>query len=268
MELLAAIGVPLSTLALLMLVAFVAGIIDGIAGGGGMLNLPALMLAGLDPVSAVATNKLQGTFGVASATRSFARAGLIDFRAMKPAVIAALIGSMLGAVGAQVIPSHYLRLIVPFLLIALALFVATSRKLSDAEAHQRLPMATFATAFAAPIGFYDGFFGPGGGTFYFIALVTLIGQGVTRAAGNAKLLNNASNVGALALYAVSGVVWWGVGITLGFASYAGAHVGAKLAMKKGAQLIKPLVVIVSLALAIRLLTGADHPVGAWLRSLF
>lgn len=268
MDILAGLGVPPATLMVLMLVAFAAGIIDGIAGGGGMLNVPALMLAGLDPVGAVATNKVQGTFGVAAATRSFARAGLIDFRAMRPAVIAAVTGAMLGAVGAQIIPSHYLRLIVPFLLIALALFVATSRKLTDAEAQQRVPMLTFAAGFAAPIGFYDGFFGPGGGTFYFIALVTLLGQGVTRAAGNAKLLNLASNAGSLALYAVSGVIWWGVGIALGVASYAGAHVGARLAMKKGAQLIKPLVIVVALALAVRLLTGADHPVGAWLRSLF
>lgn len=259
---------PYGTVALLMAVAFCAGIIDGIAGGGGMLNVPSLMLAGLDPVSAVATNKVQGTFGVFSATRSFARAGLIDFRAMKTPFLGSLFGAMLGAVAALSIPSDYLRLVVPFLLIGLALFVASSRKLTDAEAHQRLPMLAFSAAFAAPIGFYDGFFGPGGGTFFFIALVTLLGQGVTRAAGNAKLLNLASNAGSLAIYAFSGTVWWALGAALGVASYTGAHFGAKLAMKKGARLIKPLVVVVALALALRLLTSADHPVGAWLRTAF
>jgi uncharacterized membrane protein YfcA len=267
-DLTAIVGLAPETLALLMAVALCAGVIDGIAGGGGMLNVPSLMLAGLDPVSAVATNKLQGTFGVASAARSFARARLIDWRAMRLPFWFAVAGSMLGAVAAQIIPSDFLRLVVPFLLIALALFVATSRKLSDDAAHQRVSAVAFAAAFSAPIGFYDGFFGPGGGTFYFIALVTLLGQGVTRAAGNAKLLNLASNAGSLAVYAASGIIWWWVGVALGLCSYAGAGIGARLAMKKGAALIKPLVVIVAIALALRLLAAPDHPFGAWLRSLF
>lgn len=259
---------PLTHVLILMAVAFVAGVVDAIAGGGGMLNVPAMMLAGLPPVEAVATNKLQGTFGVASATRSYAAAGLIDFRAMRLPVLAAALGASAGAVAALVIPSLWLRTAVPFILFALAVFVLTSPKMSDNEVHARLDTRTYSASSAAPIGFYDGFFGPGGGTFFFISLVTLLGQGVTRAAGNAKLLNLASNAGAFALFAFSGAIWWKVGLALGAASFFGAKLGAKLAIRVGASLIRPLVVVVSVAMAIRLLVDPAHPVGLWLRSFF
>lgn len=259
---------PLTTVLGLLAIAFFAGIVDAIAGGGGMLNVPAMMLAGLDPVSAVATNKLQGTFGVTSAVRSYSRAGLIDWRSMRGLVAASAIGAALGAIVAQKVPSDGLRIAVPFLLIALAIFVATSPKLTDTEAHRRLSFSAFAVAFAVPIGFYDGFFGPGGGTFFFLALVTLLGQGVTRAAGNAKLLNLASNAGSLLLFAFSGKIWWVLGVALGLSAFAGAQVGAAQALKRGAALIKPVVVLMAIAMALRLLFDASHPVGGWLRGLF
>jgi len=252
------------TLAVLMSVSFVAAIIDAIAGGGGLLNVPALMLAGFNPVAAVATNKVQGLFAVLSASRTYARAGLIDARALLPAFIGAFVGSILGAISAQVVPLGLVRTVVPGLLIAVALFVAFSPKLSDAQSHQRLTPLAFAASFAAGIGFYDGIFGPGGGSFFFMALVSMLGFGVTRAAANAKFLNIASNGGAFLLFALSGQIYWALGLAQALASIAGARIGAGLALRRGAALIKPLVVVVCLIMAVRLMLDPSHPVGAWL----
>lgn len=256
---------PPETVLALAAVSFVAAIVDAVAGGGGLLNVPALMLAGLEPVSAVATNKLQGTFGVLSSTRTYARAGLIDLKAMRVPFLGSALGAALGAIAAQVVPSGALRTIVPFILIALALFIALSPKLTDAESRARLGLVAFAMAVASVIGFYDGFFGPGGGTFFFISLVVLLGQGVTRAAANAKLLNLASNAGALGLFAFSGHLYWALGLVLGLAAWMGARIGARAALRQGAGLIKPLVIIVSMLMALRLMLDAAHPVGQWLR---
>ncbi|MCA0423864.1 MAG: TSUP family transporter [Proteobacteria bacterium] len=256
---------PPESVLLLAAVSFVAAIVDSIAGGGGLLNVPAMMLAGLPPVSAVATNKLQGTFGVLSSARTYARAGLIDARAMRGSFIAAFVAAGIGAIAAQMIPSTLLRVIVPFILLGLALFVALSPKLTDSESRVRMAPLPYALAVAPPIAFYDGFFGPGGGTFFFITLVTLAGLGVTRAAANAKFLNVASNAGALALFAFSGHLYWALGLVLGLAAWFGARIGARAALSKGAALIKPLVIIVSSLMALRLLFDPTHPVGAWLR---
>ena len=255
---------PPETVAVLAAVSFVAAIVDSIAGGGGLLNVPAMMLAGLPPVAAVATNKLQGTFGVLSSTLTYARAGMIDMRGMRVPFLASAGGAAMGAIVAQIIPVTIVRTIVPFILIALALFVAFSPRLTDAESNARLGILPYALGFAASIGFYDGFFGPGGGTFFFITLILLAGQGVTRAAANAKFLNLASNAGALALFSISGHIYWALGLVLGIAAFAGAKIGANAALRRGAGLIKPLVVVVSTLMALRLMIDRSHPIGAWL----
>jgi len=255
-------GLELSIVLTLMVVSFIAAIIDSIAGGGGLLNVPSLMLAGLDPVSAVATNKLQGSFGVLSATRAYARAGLIDWRASLPAFVGSAVGAGFGAVMAQVVPLGALKTAVPFLLIGIALFILLSPKLSDAESRERVRPLVYAVTFAAIIGFYDGIFGPGGGTFFFITLVVLLGQGVTRAAANAKFLNLASNLGAFGLFAFSGRIAWALGLALGVAAVLGAQIGARAALRGGAGLIKPVVVAVSILMALRLMLDPAHPVGA------
>lgn len=259
-------SLPLATVAVLFAVSVLAAVIDSVAGGGGLLNVPALMLAGLDPVAAVGTNKIQGTFGAVSASRAYHLAGLIEARAMAPAFGAALIGGGLGAVSAQIVPLGLIRTAVPFLLIAIALFVALSPKLSDDATRARMALVPYALVGCLPIAFYDGIFGPGAGTFLFISLVALLGQGVTRAAGNAKFLNLGSNAGALTLFAAAGVVNWPLGLALGIGSIIGARIGARAALRQGARLIKPLVVCVAILMALRLMADPSHPVGLWLRS--
>ena len=245
--------ITVDLVALLMLAAFIAGVVDAIAGGGGLITLPALLLAGAPPVDALATNKLQGTFGAATATVAYARAGQVRLREQAGmALIAGLFGGA-GALGAHLIPADALRLIMPVILIAVALFFALKPGLDDTDRVRRIGAGVFAATLVPLIAAYDGFFGPGAGAFYMLGFVMLAGYGVLKATAHTKLLNFASNLGALTVFAWSGSMWWAVGLAMGLSQVAGAVVGARLAMRVGARLIKPLLVATSSAMALRLL---------------
>ena len=240
-------------LILLVGAAFAAGFVDAIAGGGGLITVPVLMLAGLPPAQALATNKVQGVFGAATAAVSYAAKGLVDLRSQWRS---ALIAGAAGAAGAALvswIPTDGLRLILPVVLIAIALFFALKPGLDDLDRTRRLTPLAFAIAIVPLIGFYDGLIGPGAGAFYMIGFVTLAGYGVLKATAHTKMLNFASNLGGLAAFALVGNPLWGLGICMGLARIAGAALGARLATRIGARLIKPLLVATSTILALRLI---------------
>lgn len=241
-----------------------AGVVDAIAGGGGLITLPALMLGGLDPVSAIATNKLQGTIGTASAAWRFARAGMLDLRsrAVWGLAGAAFAGSAVGAALLSVAPVEAMRTALPFLLVAVALYFAFGPKLSEVDAAARMSPTAFALGAAAPIGAYDGLFGPGAGSFYMIALVALAGAGAVKAVARTKLLNAASNLSGLIVFIASGHVVWAAGLAMAVGTIAGAQIGSGLALKHGVRLVRPLLIVVSLALAAKLMLDGTHPVGA------
>jgi hypothetical protein len=258
----------LPTLLALALVAVAAGCVDAIAGGGGLITVPALLLAGLDPVSAIATNKLQGTFGVGSATLAFARARLIDWRAAAPAALVAGASSVLGALCVRLLPRDVLEGLIPALLVAIALYFALSPKVGDADARARIPAAVFVGTVPVAVGFYDGLFGPGAGSFYMLGFVTLLGYGIVRATAHTKLLNLASNAGSLAFYALAGAVVWPAGLVMAGGALLGAQVGSRLAMRLGARIIRPLLVVVCCALALRLLSDPANPLRREVLRLF
>ncbi len=239
--------------AMLIGAAFVAGFVDSIAGGGGLITLPALMLAGIDPVSALATNKVQGAFGAATAAVSYARRGLVDFRHQIGAALLAFAAGLGGALLVSHIPTQGLRLVLPVVLIGIALFFALKPGLDDTDRARRLsPLAV--TSLVVPlIAFYDGLVGPGAGAFYMLGFVMLAGYGILKATAHTKLLNFASNVGALTAFALVAQPIWGLGLAMGLAQAAGAVLGARLAMRIGARVIKPLLVVTSTALALRLI---------------
>jgi uncharacterized membrane protein YfcA len=261
------LGVSLLAAAALVMAAFVAGFVDAIAGGGGLITVPALLLAGIPPVGAIATNKLQGTFGVASSTFSFYRAGRIDRQLLLPLFGAAFAGGVIGALIAHLAPTGLLRLVIPFLLIAIALYVAASPKLGDREGPGRMSLATFTGTVGLGIGIYDGVFGPGAGTFYLIGLIVLCGFGMMRAVAHTKLMNLASNLGALIFFLLAGHIYIVLGLMMGVTSAMGARLGVRASLHFGPRLVRPLVVIVALAMALRLMLDLQHPVGAWLRGL-
>ena len=260
---------PPETLLLFALSGVVSGTIDAIAGGGGLIALPVLLLGGLDPASAVATNKLQGTLGTATATARFARAGLLDFRAAETwgLTASAFAGSVIGALCIAFAPIDAMRVGLPFLLVAVALYFAFGPRMSEIGAAARLSPRAFALSAALPIGFYDGVFGPGAGSFYMIAIVGLAGLGATRAVARTKLLNLASNVASLLVFLAAGTIVWPAALAMAAGALVGARIGSALALKHGVRLVKPLLVVVSLALALRLMLDPGHPVGAALRAL-
>lgn len=246
-------------IAALAAISFFAGFVDSIAGGGGLLTVPALLLAGLSPAQALATNKVQGVFAAASATYAFGRKGLITWHKARGFAAMAFVSGITGALCVRFLPRSVLEILIPVLLIAIALYFALSRKMKDEDAHAR--MSSLAFGFTAPvaIGFYDGIFGPGAGSFYMLAFVTLLGYGVVRATAHTKLINLASNSGSLLLFAVTGAVLWPIGLVMAGASFLGAQVGSRLAMRLGTRLIRPLLVLVSAAMALRLLLDPANP---------
>ncbi|QCU72330.1 hypothetical protein E5843_01145 [Luteimonas yindakuii] len=255
----------LDILALLALAAFVAGTIDAMAGGGGLITIPALMAAGVPPVQALATNKLQSSFGTSSAVYAFARRGWIDFRRIAWPAGGAFVGSVGGALAVQAVDPSFLAGLVPLLLIAMAGYFLFGPKASETETHARLGEGALVVVMVG-LGFYDGFFGPGAGSFMTTTLVALFGMGLVSATAHTKCLNLASNIAALITLMIGGQVLWLLGLVMAVASIAGARLGAHLALTVGSRLIRPLLVAMSLALTVKLLADADNPLTAWLKT--
>jgi len=234
--------------------AVLTGCIDAIAGGGGLLMMPALIFTGLPVPLVLGTNKLQSACGASVATWRYHRAGLFSFRASLPAVAAAFAGAAAGALVIQRFDANLLKLVVPLLLMAAALYTLLSPRMEDAATTPRLGESAYLPV-AGSIGFYDGFFGPGTGQFFAATLVAFRGLGLTRATGLTKLLNLASNAASLIVFAFGGQVLWLLGLCMGAGSMVGAMIGTRLATRHGAALIRPLLVTASLALTGRLVWG-------------
>ncbi|WP_321830712.1 TSUP family transporter [Thalassovita sp.] len=240
-------------LAILLAAAFAAGFVDAIAGGGGLITLPVLMLSGVPPVQALATNKIQGMFGAGTAAFSYARSGHVDPKAQAPAALLAAAASFGGALLVTVLPTEWIRLILPVLLIGIALFFALRPGLDDSDRTRRLSPLVFTLTAVPLVAGYDGLLGPGAGSFYMLSFVLLSGYGILKATAHTKLLNFASNVGGLLAFALVAQPLWLLGLAMGVVQIAGARLGAKMALKQGAKVIKPLLVITSLSLAAKLL---------------
>jgi uncharacterized membrane protein YfcA len=237
--------------ALLGAASLLAGFIDAIAGGGGLITVPALLAVGLPPVNALATNKLGSVFGVATSCLRFARRGFIDFRAYLPIALAVFTASAVGAFAVQHVDAAALKRLIPLLVIAALLYMILSPRMTDREAEPRLTVGGYAPVGAA-IGCYDGFFGPGTGSFFTTSLVGLRGMGLVRAAAHTKLFNFASNLGGAILFLAGGHAIWAAGLLMAACNMAGAWVGAHAAMTHGARIIRPLLIVVSLALTAKL----------------
>ncbi len=231
---------PLSmtTLAFLALAAFAAGFVDSIAGGGGLISVPALMAAGLPPHLVLGTNKLQAVFGSTAAATRFIRAGLVPWRAALAGVAWTALGAWLGTTSAQHLSAAALTRIIPFLLGGALLYTLAHPRLGTAGGAPRLPWGVFQLLFGLALGFYDGFFGPGTGSFWAFAFVLGAGMELTRATGHAKLMNATSNMVSLTTFMAAGQVLWVPGLVMGLAQFAGAWLGAHTAVRHGAPFIR------------------------------
>lgn len=244
-----------ATTAALTLVALVAGTLDAIAGGGGLLTLPALLWAGLPPHLALGTNKGQSVFGSFAALVRYARGGLVARERAVLAFPAGLLGSFAGAALVLAVPAASLRPIIAVLLALAAAFVGLRSRAGHAGAAPELSRRAAAArtlALALAIGAYDGFFGPGTGTFLIVGFVGLLGDGPARASAEAKVVNFASNLAAVALFASRGVVVWEVSLPMAAGQLAGGWLGAHVALRRGDVLVRRAVVVTALAVAAKL----------------
>lgn len=243
---------------LLFCVAFMGGFIDSVAGGGGLVVIPSLLAAGLSPVMAITTGKFQAAVGMTGTVWTYWRAGHVDFSHLKWPLIATLIGAGFGGAALMEVDTRWLMIVLPLLLIAMAFYFLFMPRMNDADRKARLTPLTY-SAVAAGIGFYDGFFGPGGGSFFMLSLVTLMGMGILKAAGNAKALNWMSITISLAILIAGGNMNWLVGGVMAVGNVIGSQLGSRSAIRWGTKIIRPLVVVVSLAMTTKLLLNPDNP---------
>jgi uncharacterized membrane protein YfcA len=246
--------------AILVAIAFLAGAVDAIAGGGSLLTLPALMLMGFDPLSAIATNRLQSAFGTATAAISFMRAGRVDFRSAPLVSLAALAGAAAGALSAAWAPVALLKAVLPVTLILVAIYVLISPQIRDVDAPSRLASSLLIWLIHSLIGFYAGIFGPATGTFFTLASVICLGHGIVRANANAKVANVATDISALTVFMISGAIIWSLGLAMAASQMLGAVVGSRAAIYFGIRLIRPVLVAVSCGMAARLLADPANPI--------
>ena len=243
----------LSTLLVLSLCSIIAGFIDSIAGGGGLLTIPALLSVGIPPAQALATNKLQSSFGSFSASFYFLRRGYIDLKLIRNAILFTFIGSACGTLLVQQIDPSSLKQAIPFMLIGFALYFIFSPHIGDEDRQQRMSFFLFSLLVGLVVGFYYGFFGPGTGSFLAISFVALAGFNLAKATAYSKLLNFTSNIASLIFFMLGGKILWQVGLIMGVGQFIGARLGSKMVVSKGSKIIRPLLVVMSLVMSARLL---------------
>ena len=227
---------------------FVAAFFDSVVGGGGLISTPALMMTGLPINIVLGTNKMASIMCSSTSTLTFFRSGKINLAAIKYPFILAILGSMLGASSIKLIPVAYLKNIIIVMLALVAIYTFFRKDWGEISTYGATRKnSVIALLFALVLGFYDGFFGPGTGSFLIFAFL-LIGFDFVTAAGNAKALNFASNLGALVTFIYMDSVNYAYGLVMGVAMIAGALVGARFAINKGVTYVRPLFLMVTMAM--------------------
>jgi uncharacterized membrane protein YfcA len=234
-------------------VAFFASLIDSIAGGGGLLTTPSMLLVGISPLNVLATNKFQSCFGTFTSTYNYYKNGLLVDNKKILYFVLSFVGSSIGTLLVSRISNDTLESIIPILLIAAAVFFITNKGPSEVKTNEKLLILFNLFIFA--IGFYDGFFGPGTGSFFVLTFIIIKGANIMQSTAITKLLNFASNFAAFIIFALQGYVIWYLGLVMAVAQIAGAFTGSRFAIRNGEKVVRPVLVIVSILLSLRILLG-------------
>ncbi|TBL80679.1 TSUP family transporter [Paenibacillus thalictri] len=239
----------LDMLLFLVAVGFVAAFIDSVVGGGGLIALPALLLTGLSPTMVLGTNKLGGTLSSLTSTVSFLFSGKINLKLVLALFPLSFIGSGLGAYAVKQMPSEFLKPLVVVLLVVVTIYTLLKKNWGKESRYTVMTgwKKTIVALLSFAIGFYDGFFGPGTGSFL-LFMFLFLGFDFVGASANAKVLNFASNVSSLLMFFLLGSVHIGYGLPLGIAMIVGALIGTQVAIRKGSRYVKPLFIVVTLLL--------------------
>jgi uncharacterized membrane protein YfcA len=248
-------NVPAASMAVMGLAALCAGFVDAIAGGGGLIQLPALLI-GLPQsatVQVLGTNKLSSIFGTSAAAVMYRRRVKPDLSFVVAMALPAFIGSMSGALLAAQLPTHALRPLVFVLLLAVGVYTWRRPTLGHVELLRHTPNRRILIAVIAGlgIGFYDGIFGPGTGTFLMVVLVAVLGFAFLTASSVAKIVNVATNLGAIVIFGIHGVILWHVGLVLGIANISGGLLGARLAIRGGSAFVRQIFLLVTAVLILK-----------------
>lgn len=233
------IEISASLLSILFFTGLLAGSVDAIAGGGGLISLPVLIGMGIPPHIALGTNKLQGLFGLASATYSYYKKGLLQKNSLILGLIYSFVGALLGAIASQFVSSDLLKKVIPILLLFVLLYTFLSPKIGFQETKPKWQSKWFYLIFGSLLGFYDGFFGPGTGSFWVIALVFFLGFNLLKATAYTKAFNLNTNVAAVICFAIGNHIDYKVALCMALGQILGGRLGAYLTIKKGVKLIRP-----------------------------
>lgn len=237
----------------LFVAAFIAGLCDSIGGGGGLITVPALLAAGLPPQLALGTNKGQAVFGAITSAASYVARGAVDRPLAGIAFASGLTGSVLGARALLLVRPEPLRpLVMALLVVALALMVARPRPVSVDGGGALPARRSLLVGALVGMGFYDGFFGPGTGAVLIVVFSRMGATSLVRASGNAKIVNLASNLAAVVVFAARGTVLWHLALPMAIANAGGSYIGARLAVKNGDRLVRAVVVVVVIATVLKL----------------
>lgn len=234
--------VTLNMILIICPLTFLAGFIDSIAGGGGLISLPSYLFIGLPSHAALGTNKLSSSFGTLAATFRYARSGKVHYKSAVSAAVAALAGSYMGAMLALAFDEKILRILLVIVLPVIAVFMFIKNKFGsesrvDSISTRKVVLLSIAAGFV--IGAYDGFFGPGTGTFLILVFTGLIGFDLTTASGNAKVVNLASNIAAVATFIANGAVIYAIGIPAAICGVLGNWIGSGMAIRSNSKIIRP-----------------------------
>ncbi|NYE96700.1 hypothetical protein FHU41_002950 [Psychromicrobium silvestre] len=248
-------NIQLYTILLVVVAGLAAGWVDAVVGGGGLIMLPVmLMVPGISPVQALATNKMGSIFGTTTSSVTYYRRVGPDLKTAVPMALIALGGSFSGAVVAAQLPQSVFKPIIVLALIAVAIFTALKpdiggQTLLKHAGHRHYLLACL---IGAVIGFYDGLLGPGTGSFLVIALVSLMGYAFLEASAKAKIVNMATNAGALLFFLPHGSILWGLGLMVGGANMVGGYLGSRMAVRQGNKFIRIVFLVVVAVLIIKL----------------
>jgi uncharacterized protein len=240
---------------LLIFAGFSAGFIDAIAGGGGLITLPALLAVGLPPDMALGTNKGQSVFGSGGALAGYIHGGLLDRKRALTMFPAGFIGALMGATLVLFVPRETLRPVVIGMLVLAAVLISIPRPAQDENATSELPPSRMplALGIALAIGTYDGFFGPGTGAFLLVLFVWALRDNLVSATANAKVVNFASNLASVCVFASQDKILWLVALPMAAAQLTGGVIGARTTMKVGKNLVRRAMLVVVAALIAKLL---------------
>ena len=220
-----------------------AGAVDAIAGGGGLITVPMLLSVGVPPHVALGTNKLQSFFGTAMAAYSYHKHGWLQKQGLVKGLICSFMGAIVGAVLSQCLNNDFLKKIIPILLLLVLVYTIFTPRLGTQEQSAKLSETVFYIVFGSLLGFYDGFLGPGTGSFWVICLVYFLGQSLMRATAYTKVFNLNSNSVALICFAFGNNIDYKIGFCMAVGQIMGAHCGARLAIRRGILIIRPLFII-------------------------